>query len=135
VNINPKTIFVNYPTLRSWLIFLVCLWLLSLVGLGWLLKSLLILIAFLILAPAIAIGGMYWWLRSKLVQDACPMCSIEFIALNNNQIQCPNCSEALEVRDRKFQRFTPAGTIDVQAVEVSVQVLEDQVLEDKVLED
>lgn len=125
VNINPKALFVNYPALQSWLIFLACFWLLSLIGLGWLVKSFLILMAILLITPAIAIGGFYWWLKRKLVQDACPICSFEFIALNNSQAQCPNCGEALQVRDRQFQRFTPAGTIDVQAVEVSAQTVED----------
>jgi predicted RNA-binding Zn-ribbon protein involved in translation (DUF1610 family) len=125
VNINPKTLFINFPALQSWVFFLAGLWLLSLIGFGWLLKSVLILMAFLILAPAIAITGAYWWLKRKLVQDACPSCGIEFMAVNNSQAQCPHCGEALQIEDRQFQRFTPAGTIDVQAVEVSSQGVEE----------
>lgn len=122
---NPKAVLINYPALQNWVILLAVIWLLSLIGLGWLVKSFLILIGILLLTPVLLIGGFYWWLKRKIVQDACPVCSFEFIGLNNSQTQCPNCGEALQVSDRHFLRLTPPGTIDVQAVEVSAQVLED----------
>jgi hypothetical protein len=100
-------------------------WLLAALGLGWLVKSFLVLMGLLILAPVIAVIGFRWWIKRNIVQDACPVCQYEFAGFNGAEVQCPNCNEPLQVDDGKFRRLTPAGTIDVDAVEVSAQVLED----------
>lgn len=100
-------------------------WLFAALGLGWLVKSFLVLMALLILAPVVAVIGFRWWLKKSIVQDACPVCSFEFTGINNAALQCPNCGEPLQVAEGKFKRMTPVGTIDVDAVEVSAQVLED----------
>lgn len=100
-------------------------WLLAALGLGWLVKSFLVLMALLLLAPVIAVIGFRWWLKKNIVQDACPVCHFEFTGFNQADVQCPNCGEPLQVEAGKFRRMTPVGTIDVDAVEVSAQVIED----------
>ncbi len=100
-------------------------WLLAALGLGWLVKSFFVLLALLLLAPVVAFLGFRWWLQKNVVQDACPVCSHEFAGFNGAAIQCPNCGEALQVEQGHFKRMTLAGTIDVEAVEVSATTIDD----------
>lgn len=51
-------------------------------------------------------------------------CEYEFMGLNHTDVQCPNCGENLTVNGGKFERVAPEGTIDVTAVEVPTQILE-----------
>jgi Zn finger protein HypA/HybF involved in hydrogenase expression len=130
VNLNnpfntPKTLLANYPALQSWITILLVIGLLGFVGLGWVVKSLLILFSLLLLTPVVALVGLRWWLQRSLVQGNCPVCQHQFAGLNNTQTQCPSCGEPLQIQNRQFQRLTPPGTIDVQAVEVSAQVIDD----------
>ncbi|MBN3871478.1 hypothetical protein [Nostoc sp. JL33] len=120
-----KSFQLNLLNLRPWLILLAVIWLLASVGLGWLVNSLLIIFSLLLLAPILAFFGFRWWLQRSLVADQCPVCRYEFTGLNNTQLQCPNCGESLLVQNSHFHRFTPEGTIDVTAVEVPAQSLED----------
>jgi predicted RNA-binding Zn-ribbon protein involved in translation (DUF1610 family) len=122
---NPKALLENYPAIKSWLIFLVVFWLFSFIGLGWVVKLSLILLGVILITPVALFLGLQWWLKRSLVQDQCPVCNFDLVGLNNRQLQCPNCGENLQVSDRHFQRLTPPGTIDVQAVEVSAQVVDD----------
>lgn len=116
---------IRWQALRPWLVTLGGIWLLGSVGLGWLVKSLLFLIGLIIITPVLGFLGLRWWIGKTLVQDACPVCQYKFSALNNSQTQCPNCGEALNISDMKFQRPLSPGTIDVQAVDVTVQAIED----------
>jgi predicted RNA-binding Zn-ribbon protein involved in translation (DUF1610 family) len=126
LNLNsPKALLANYPAIKSWLIFLAVFWLFSFIGLGWLVKLSLILLGVILITPVALFLGLQWWLKRSLVQDQCPVCNFELVGLNNRQIQCPNCGENLQVSDHHLQRLTPPGTIDVQAVEVSAQVVDD----------
>jgi DNA-directed RNA polymerase subunit RPC12/RpoP len=120
-----KSLQLNLENLRPLLTVLAVFWLLASLGLGWLVNSLLIIFALLLLAPAIAFFGFRWWLQQNLVSDACPVCRYEFTGLNNSQLQCPNCGERILVQKGHFQRFTPDGTIDVTAIEVPAKSLED----------
>lgn len=122
---NGQIFQFNFSILKNWLIFLGIIWLLGSVGLGWVVNSLLVLLAFMLLTPAIAFLFLRWWLRRNLIVDKCPVCSYEFTALNKTQCQCPNCGETLQVEGGSFTRATPPGTIDVTAVEVSAPQLED----------
>ncbi|ABA23053.1 conserved hypothetical protein [Trichormus variabilis ATCC 29413] len=116
---------LNLLNFRPWLTLLAIAWLLASLGLGWLVNSLLIIVGLLFLAPVVAFFGFRWWLERNLVSDQCPVCSYEFTGLNNSQLQCPNCGENLTVQKGHFQRFAPEGTIDVTAIEVPSQRLED----------
>jgi hypothetical protein len=116
---------LNLLNFRPWLTLLAVIWLLASFGLGWLVNSLLIIFGLLLLAPIVGFFGFRWWLQRNLVNDQCPVCAYEFTGLNNSQLQCPNCGEQLSVQKGHFHRFTPEGTIDVKAIEVPTQSLED----------
>ncbi len=115
----------NSPSLRFWLTLILIVWALGAVGLGWVVKSFVILLAILAVAPILLFFGLRFWLRQNLVQAPCPVCQFEFASLNNSKTRCPNCGEAILVENRQFLRLTPPGTIDVAAVEVSSPSLED----------
>ena len=110
--------------LGCWLTFLAIALLASSVGLGWLVNGFFILIAVAAIAPVVIFFGLQWWLKLNFVQDSCPVCSYEFTGYKNAEFSCPNCNEPLQIASGKFARITPPGTIDVDAVEVSVQTIE-----------
>jgi hypothetical protein len=114
-----KSFDLNISNLGRWIAVIGIVWLFSTLGLGWLVNGFFILVGLLILLPVLGFFGFRFWLQNNLIQDACPVCHYEFTGLNKTQLQCPNCSEPLQVIQGKFNRLTPAGTIDVQAVEVS----------------
>lgn len=116
---------INLTRLSNWLLIIAIIGLLGSVGLGWLVKSILIFIGILLFAPIIVVIGLRWWLNRNLIQDQCPVCQNEFTALNQTQCQCPSCGEPLKVEQGHFHRLTPPGTIDVQAVNVSAQPTEE----------
>jgi ribosomal protein S27E len=101
-----------------WLFPLAVIWLLGFIGLGWLVKVSLILLALLFVTPVILVVGLRWWLKRNLVQAQCPVCGYEFVGFSQNQFRCPSCSEALTAQNGQFVRLTPPGTIDVDAIEV-----------------
>ncbi len=125
MNQNNQLFQINLGAIRNWLIVLGIVWLLGSVGLGWVVNSILILLAFLLLTPAIAFLFLRWWLSRNLIEDKCPVCNHEFAALNQTQCQCPNCGEPLQVEGGNFIRLTPPGTVDVTAVEVTSYQLEE----------
>jgi hypothetical protein len=126
VNSNPPKILpIILSTLGNWLIVFVIFSLLGLFGLGWFVKSLAIVLGLLFIAPVIAFVGLRWWLSRNLIQDQCPVCSVELTGLANSELACPSCGEPLRVQNGQFTRLTPPGTIDVDAVEVSARILED----------
>ena len=120
-----KSFRFNLSNIRPWLTLLAVIWLLGLVGVGWLVKSFLILVGLILLVPVLALLGFRWWLQRNLIQDQCPVCRYEFTGLNRTELQCPNCGERLLVEQGHFNRLTPPGTIDVQAVEVPAKPVED----------
>jgi predicted RNA-binding Zn-ribbon protein involved in translation (DUF1610 family) len=122
---RPNNLQLNLDKLRPWLTLLAVTWLLASLGLGWLVKSLLILFGLLLVTPVIAFLGFRWWLQRNLVAGQCPVCGFELTGLNNSQLQCPNCGEQLSVKNSQFSRFAPEGTIDVTAIEVPAKSLED----------
>ena len=97
----------------------------SSVGLGWIINGFLLLFVLALIAPVLIFWGLQWWLRRNFVQDNCPVCNYEFTGFKNTEFRCPNCNEPLQVTGGNFARITPPGTIDVDAVEVSVQSLEE----------
>jgi hypothetical protein len=99
--------------------------LLGAVGLGWIVNGFLLILALIFIAPTIAWFVLQWWLKRNLVVDRCPVCSYEFTGFNNTECRCPNCSEPLKIEGGQFQRITLPGTIDIKAIEVPGQVLEE----------
>ncbi len=122
---SPKIIQFNLSGIGYWLTLLVFVLLLGSIGLGWLVKSLFILLGLILIAPAIAFFVFRWWVKRNLVEDQCPVCGYEFTGFNRTEFRCPSCQESLKAENGHFRRLTPPGTIDVEAVEVSVQQIED----------
>lgn len=121
-----KSFQFNLSNLAPWLTVFAIFWLLGAVGLGWLVNSFLILVGLLLLAPVVAFAWFRWWLQRNVVASDCPVCRYEFKGLNHTQLQCPSCGEPLKVEQGQFQRLTPPGTIDVQAVEVPAKPLDSE---------
>lgn len=120
-----KLLQLNTSGLGCWASIILTVFILTSVGLGWIINGFIILIALVFIVPVFAFWGFQWWLRRKLIQDRCPVCSYEFTGFKNTEFNCPSCGEVLQVEAQSFSRMTPPGTIDVDAVEVSAQSIEE----------
>ena len=109
---------LNFSGMGCWLTLAIGFVLLTTVGLGWLLKSLLAIIAILFFIPIVLIIVAQIWIRRNLVEGACPSCSQPLTGFTPIQLSCPNCGVALQAREGTFTRVTPEGTIDVDVVDV-----------------
>lgn len=109
---------LNLSGIGCWLTLILGALLLTSVGLGWVVNSVMIVLGIMIILPVIALVGVQWWLKRNLVEDECPVCQYQFTGFNGTMSRCPNCSEPLKIENGKFQRITPPGTIDVEAVDV-----------------
>lgn len=118
-----KNTYTFSSGLRSWLVLIAILWLVSTVGLWWLIKSVFIIIGLFLLIPILAFVGFQIWLRRSLANGPCPVCSQNLVGINNQKIQCPSCGESLLVENKSFKRITPPGTVDVDVVDISVTEL------------
>ena len=116
----PKFVWLNNFGLSCLLTFLLLGLFLGLVGLGWVVNGFLILVALIFIAPALILWRIYWWFKLDLVEDQCPVCSYGFVGFNQTECQCPNCSELLKIEGEHFHRIPSPDTIDINAVEVSV---------------
>ncbi len=114
----------DFSGLGCWLTIIAFVLIASSVGLGWIVNGFVILIFLSLLAPIVIWGVAKWWLKSNFVQAQCPVCEYEFTGFKNTEFQCPSCNEPLQICEGRFSRITPPGTIDVDAVEVSVQQIE-----------
>jgi len=109
---------LNLSGIGCWLTLILGALLLTSVGLGWVVNSVMIVLGIMIILPVVALVGVQWWLKRNLVEDECPVCQYQFTGFNGTMSRCPNCSEPLKIENGKFQRITPPGTIDVEAVDV-----------------
>ena len=121
-----KKLQLNLSGLGFWLAVFGGVWLLGSIGLGWIVHSILILIALIAIAPIVILFVFRWWLQRNIIESSCPVCQTAFTALNNTQCSCPGCGTPLQVSAEGFSRITADGTIDVEAIDVSVQQLEDR---------
>ncbi|MEN9206877.1 MAG: hypothetical protein Q6L50_02350 [Gloeomargarita sp. GMQP_bins_120] len=103
---------------RFWLGWLILLLLLGNLGLQGLVRGLVVLLVFFIVAPPLLLWGLRWWVRRQIAVGPCPVCSTSLQGWNQTQTQCPHCGERLQVKNGQFQRLTPPGTVEVEAVEV-----------------
>lgn len=110
---------LNFSGVGCWLTLFGVIWLLGAVGLGWLVKSIAVLMGLVVLAPVIGFFGFRWWLNRNLVEGTCPVCNAPVTGLSNIQTSCLNCGTPLRGTREGFQRATPEGTVEVSAVEVS----------------
>lgn len=114
--------------LRGLGVWIVTLFLL--VGIGsilpdWLINLFFVLAGLAIIAPVAGFFGLRWWLQRNLVQESCPVCSAPVSGLKTTNLQCQNCGEPLQFENGKIKRVTPPGTVDVDVVDVTAQVIED----------
>jgi predicted RNA-binding Zn-ribbon protein involved in translation (DUF1610 family) len=121
---NRNGLYLNISGLGFWITLLAIALLLSSVGLGWLVKSVAIFVLLLFLLPIIAYLIFRWWLSRNIVESSCPVCSTTSVSLRNSQFRCPGCGEALVAKDKEFVRYSPPGTVDVDAVDVSVKEID-----------
>ncbi|WP_017301797.1 hypothetical protein [Nodosilinea nodulosa] len=117
---NFNQIRVNLSGLGCWLTLIGVVWLLGAVGLGWLVKSLAVLIVLLLAAPVLGFIGLRFWLRRNLVQGPCPVCSTALTGIKGTETRCLSCGTPLHTEADGFTRVTEAGTIDITAVDVTV---------------
>lgn len=113
-----KQLQLQLPSLNSILFFVLLAWVLGAIGLGGLIKSLLVVIVILAVLPIGAVLLTQWWVKRNLIQAACPSCGFELTGVKEMALQCPNCGEQLSVFDGKFVRQAQSGTIDVNVVDV-----------------
>ena len=121
---NPNLLQLNLSGASCWLTILVTFLLVGTVGLGFIVKSFLILLSLVLLLPVVGWLGFRWWLDRNLIKDQCPVCSHSFTGFNQTQCRCPSCGTTLKVEQGHFIRLNPPGTIDVEAVDVSVKQIE-----------
>lgn len=110
---------INFSGLGCWLTVIAIAWLLGAAGLGWLVKSIAVIFVLILVAPIIAFIGFRWWLKRNLIEGNCPVCETPLTGLRNAQTACPNCQTPLQVTRDGFKRFTPEGTVEVNAVDVT----------------
>ncbi|OKH16009.1 hypothetical protein [[Limnothrix rosea] IAM M-220] len=134
---SSRNIQFNSSGLGCFLTFILIAALLTSVGLGWIVNGFIILILLIPVTIILGVLGFQWWLKRNIIEDDCPVCSQTFTGLNNSIARCPNCGEVVQVVDKAFQRQTPAGTVDISAVDAveveakpaDVRVVDVQVLE------
>ena len=120
-----KLLQLNTSGLGCWASAILFVFLLTSVGLGWVINGFIILIGLVVVTPVIALFCFQWWLKRKLVQAECPVCNYEFTGFQNTEFNCPSCGEALQVEAENFSRITPPGTIDVDAIEIPVKTIKE----------
>ncbi|MBX2863425.1 MAG: hypothetical protein KTR27_07695 [Leptolyngbyaceae cyanobacterium MAG.088] len=117
---------LNFSGMGCWLTLAIGLVLMTTVGIGWLLKSLLVLVSLLVLLPIVLIVGVQFWLRRNLVEGTCPSCSNPLTGFRNMPMSCPNCGVGLDLSTGTFSRVTPEGTIDVDVINVETSNTSEQ---------
>ena len=122
---NSQQLLLGVNALKPWIISFLAIWLIGALGLGWLVKSFLFLLLFLMLVPVLLVVFGQWWLSRNLVQQPCPVCGYELTGISVLETRCPNCSEVLNIKDKSFVRATSPGTIDVEVVDVTAQSIEE----------
>ncbi|MBE9065777.1 hypothetical protein IQ260_03825 [Leptolyngbya cf. ectocarpi LEGE 11479] len=109
---------LNFSGIGCWLTLALGFVLMTTVGIGWLLKSIAVLIALLFLGPILLIVGAQFWLKRNLVEGPCPSCTQPLTGFKPIPLTCPNCGVALQANNGAFVRVTAEGTIDVDVVNV-----------------
>jgi len=115
----PRSGQLKPPRFGCWLTGLAVLMFLASIGLGWLVKSFLVLVGLILISPLLILAGLRLWLALNIVQAPCPVCGAQATSLKRSQFACPNCGVALRVEGKHFVRPTAMGTVDVDAREVS----------------
>ena len=110
---GPKTYSISLSGWGFWLGVLAVVLLLSAVGLGWIVASLIGLLVFLLSLPILLLLGFRWWLRGTITTDECPVCYVKSEAIEGSRFGCPNCGELLYVADGQFHRQVSSDVVEV----------------------
>jgi hypothetical protein len=116
----------NLSGIGCWLTVFGIIWLLGAAGLGWLVKSIAVIAVLVMLAPVLIFLGLRFWLKRNLVQADCPVCTTSLTGIKGAETNCPSCGTPLKVEAGSFKRLAQEGTIDVDAVDVTVEVVPDE---------
>lgn len=119
-----KRLSLNFSGLKTLIVLIAIVSLLGSLGLGWLVNWAIALLLLLLLAPVVALVGLSWWARRNLVSSQCPTCGYGFAGFAQTECRCPSCGEPLDIRDGTFQRRTPPGTIDVEAIDLGATAID-----------
>ncbi len=122
---NSQQLLLSFNALKPWIIAFFAIWLVGALGLGWLIKSFLFLLLFLMLLPVLLLAVGQWWLSRNLIQQPCPVCNYELTGLSVVETRCPSCGEVLKIKDKTFVRATSPSTIDVEVVDVTAQTIDE----------
>lgn len=122
---SPNQLQFNFSGVGCWLTLIAGAWLLGALGLGWLVKSFLVLVALVLIAPIILFGVFRWWLQRTIVEGQCPACNFNLTGLKGAESVCPSCGTVVKAESGRFQRVASEGAIDVEAVDVAAQQIED----------
>lgn len=109
---------LNFGCLLS---LFVSLFLVGVLGVPWLANALLLFFFLLLVSPLLVFAVLRWWVNKNVIEGHCPSCDYRFFAFKSSTFSCPNCGESLLLEGDKFVRQTPPGTVEVEAVEVSVE--------------
>lgn len=121
---------LNFSGVGCWLTLAVGFVLMTTVGIGWLLKSLLVLVVLLFLVLILLIVGVQFWLKRNLVEGSCPSCTQPLTGFKPIPLNCPNCGVALQANNGTFVRVTAEGTIDVDVVNVDAEAADEVTIVD-----
>lgn len=116
---------LNFSGAGCWVTLAIGLMLVTTVGIGWLLKSLFVLLGLLVLIPVVLVIGVQIWLKRNLVQADCPSCGHALTGFNTMPLACPSCGVSLQTQGGQFVRVTPEGTIDVDVINVDAVSTDD----------
>ncbi|MFK8182346.1 MAG: hypothetical protein AB8B99_03165 [Phormidesmis sp.] len=118
MNQNFNQLQVRFPGLGCWLFILGTAWLLGAIGLSGIIKSIAVLVLFVMLVPVLAFFGLRFWLKRNVINGSCPVCEQTLAGLKNTNMACPNCTTELVATVDGFERVAADGVIDIQAVDI-----------------
>ena len=96
---------LNFSGLGCWLTLFVGLWLITTVGLGWILKSIAVLFLVSLILPVLLFIGIRFWLSRNWVQGSCPSCSQPLAGVKSMQLSCPSCGVRLDLIRRSRPNY------------------------------
>lgn len=124
MNQNFNQLQIRFPGLGCWLFILAAVWLLGAIGLSGVIKSIFVLVLFILLAPVLAFFALQFWVKRNLVTGNCPVCEQPLTSLKSLKMPCPNCGTELLASQAGFERFATDGVIDIQAVDIQTSAAE-----------
>lgn len=108
----------RFPGLGCWLFAFIAIWVVGAIGITGILKSIVAVILFLILAPVLLSIAAQFWLKRNLVTGKCPVCAQSLVCIKQSKTVCPNCATEVTATADGLERVAADGVIDVQAIDI-----------------